>query len=138
MKLSETPSKIPNPGDKQVWRIYDLRWKATADLITLEDENPAKWPELFLHHPDHRSIYRTLAREKVVKIEPMLKEVVREGRRTADMPTIDAMRAVKQADLDCLDSGVKRLMNPHIYHVSLSERLWELKRHLIESIRNQK
>ena len=138
MKLSETPSKIPNPGDKQVWRIYDPRWKATADLISLEDEKPAKWPKLFLHHPTHRSIYRTLAREKVVKIEPLLEEVIREGQRIVDMPSIDAMRALKQADLESLDSGVKRLMNPHIYHVSLSERLWELKRDLIDSMRKKK
>lgn len=26
-----------------------------------------------------------------------------------------------------LDAGVKRLRNPHRYHVSLSERLWRLR-----------
>jgi nicotinate phosphoribosyltransferase len=138
MKLSETPSKIPNPGDKQVWRIYDPRWKATADLICLADEKPLKWPRLFLHHPTHRSIYRTLAREKVVKIEPLLEEVVRDGQRVAGSPSIEDMRAVRQADLELLDSGVKRLMNPHIYHVSLSEQLWELKRSLVDSMRHTK
>jgi nicotinate phosphoribosyltransferase len=32
-----------------------------------------------------------------------------------------------------LDPGVKRLINPHIYHVSLTRRLWDLKQELIKS-----
>ena len=135
IKLSESPIKIPNPGDKRVWRIYDRRRLATADLISLEDELPNDWSKVFLHHPTHRSIYRTLSREKITKIEPLLTEVMRDGRRLVESPAIEEMRALRQADLDCLHSGVKRLMNPHIYHVSLSERLWKLKRDLIESMR---
>jgi nicotinate phosphoribosyltransferase len=30
-----------------------------------------------------------------------------------------------------LDVGVRRLMNPHIYHVSLSQHLWDMKQSLI-------
>jgi nicotinate phosphoribosyltransferase len=45
------------------------------------------------------------------------------------------MRTSREADLGQLDPGVKRLMNPHIYHVSLSQRLWELKQQLITSAR---
>jgi nicotinate phosphoribosyltransferase len=30
-----------------------------------------------------------------------------------------------------LDPGVRRLINPHIYHVSVTERLWEMKQKLI-------
>jgi len=36
-------------------------------------------------------------------------------------------------DMDCLDLGIKRIVNPHIYHVSLSEELWNLKQGLIDS-----
>jgi nicotinate phosphoribosyltransferase len=32
-----------------------------------------------------------------------------------------------------LDPGVRRLMNPHIYHVSLTQELWDLKQDLIRS-----
>ncbi|MBE2234279.1 MAG: hypothetical protein IAE85_12370, partial [Anaerolinea sp.] len=31
------------------------------------------------------------------------------------------------------DAGVRRLVTPHIYHVSLSQRLWELKQTLINT-----
>jgi nicotinate phosphoribosyltransferase len=43
------------------------------------------------------------------------------------------MRAQRRADMNRLDAGVRRLLNPHIYHVSLTQRLWELKQQLIES-----
>jgi hypothetical protein len=42
------------------------------------------------------------------------------------------MRERRNADLGRLDPGVKRILNPHIYHVSLSEKLWSLKQELIQ------
>jgi nicotinate phosphoribosyltransferase len=47
--------------------------------------------------------------------------------------TIEAARKRRKVDLGCLYPGVTRLMNPHIYHVSLSEALWQLKQDLIKS-----
>ena len=71
-------------------------------------------------------------RNQVQQIEPLLVEVMRQGRRLADSPDIDAMRQLRQADVERLDSGVRRIMYPHIYHVSLSEKLWSLKQELIQ------
>jgi nicotinate phosphoribosyltransferase len=45
------------------------------------------------------------------------------------------MRQRRQADLERLYPGVRRIMNPHIYHVSLTERLWNLKQELIHTAR---
>jgi hypothetical protein len=33
-----------------------------------------------------------------------------------------------------LDPGVRRLVNPHIYHVSLTERLFALKEELLRKL----
>ena len=52
-----------------------------------------------------------------------------------DLPSIDAIRVQRQADLDRLDPGVKRLVNPHAYHVSLTRDLWSLKQGLIDAAR---
>jgi nicotinate phosphoribosyltransferase len=38
IKISETAAKTITPGDKRVWRLYDDRGKATADLLCLDDE----------------------------------------------------------------------------------------------------
>mgnify|MGYP000889423972 CR=1 FL=1 len=37
-----------------------------------------------------------------------------------------------------LDPGVKRLINPHIYHVSLSDALWRVKQDLIRNFQGAK
>ena len=51
IKISETPAKTLNPGHKYVWRLYDARGKATADLLGLDDEDPQEMPRIRLHHP---------------------------------------------------------------------------------------
>jgi len=135
IKISETPEKTLNPGYKHVWRLYDRRGKATADLLSLDEENPREMARILLHHPVEHATYRTLDRDDVSEIEPLLIDIVREGELVYDLPSIDAMRERRQADVDRLDPGVKRLMNPHVYHVSLSGRLWDLKQQLIESVR---
>ena len=92
---------------------------------------------IVLHHPVYQTRYRALAPESVSSMERLLVEVVREGRVVYILPTIEAMRAQREADLERLDPGVRRLMNPHVYHVSLSERLWNLKQDLMASAQRQ-
>ena len=50
-------------------------------------------------------------------------------------PSIEQIRELRRSDMERLDPGVKRLMNPHIYHVSLSEKMWQRKQKLIASMR---
>jgi nicotinate phosphoribosyltransferase len=133
LKISETHTKTPNPGHKLVWRIYDERGKATADLLTMEDEQPADQEKLVLYHPYQPSKYRELPRESITEVESLLVDILREGRVVAELLPIEGLRARREADIQRLDPGVLRLMNPHIYHVSLSERLWEKKQELIDS-----
>ncbi len=131
IKISETPEKIPNPGNKHLWRVYDRRNKATADFISLEDENPQQMDPLTLHHPTDHTTYRSLRQKQISHIESLLVDVLREGTLVYELPPIDEMRKQRIEDLDRLDPGVRRIMNPHIYHVSLTPKLWELKQSLI-------
>ncbi len=131
IKISESPDKTPNPGYKNVWRLYDPRGKATADLITLEGEDPQAMESLTLRHPTDHTKSRTL-RAGQFQAEPLLVEILRQGRLVYDLPDVDAMRRTRQADVERLDPGVRRIMNPHIYHVSLSQKLWDLKQDLIQ------
>jgi nicotinate phosphoribosyltransferase len=131
IKISETPAKTPNPGHKLVWRLYDQRGSATADLLSQEDELPDEMDCIRLRHPTRPTQYRELPREQISEIEPLLVEVLDNGKLVYDLPTIEQMRARRLADIQRLDPGVRRLMNPHIYHVSLTERLWQQKQSLI-------
>jgi nicotinate phosphoribosyltransferase len=133
IKISESPEKTPNPGHKGVWRLYDQRGKATADLLALGDEQPLEAASLLLRHPSEPTKYRRLRLSEIASAEPLLEPVLKEGRLVMEMPSIETMRARRIADVERLDAGVRRLINPHIYHVSLSDRLWRLKRDLIEA-----
>ncbi|NIR64337.1 MAG: nicotinate phosphoribosyltransferase, partial [Aliifodinibius sp.] len=118
IKISEVPEKTPSPGYKQLWRIYDQRGKATADLLTLEDEDPDQMDKLVLRHPNERAKRRTLAKAEISEIELLLEDVIKDGRRVYEFPSIENMRNIRDADIARLDPGIRRIMNPHIYHVS--------------------
>ena len=55
MKISESLKKSINPGQKQVWRVYDQRGRAVVDLLTLAGEDPGESSLLRLHHPFEES-----------------------------------------------------------------------------------
>jgi nicotinate phosphoribosyltransferase len=132
IKISESPQKTPSPGNKRAWRLYDERGQATADLLTLDDEDPASMDRITLRHPVDHAKFRTLDRKQVSSVEPLMADVLRDGKLVYDLPSLEEVRARRIADVERLDPGVRRLINPHIYHVSLSERLWDLKQKLIE------
>ena len=137
IKLSETPQKTLNPGNKQLYRIYDKRGRATSDLLTVDEPDPSGSDEIVLRHPIDHTKYRVLTNEMVSSIEPLLVKVLDEGRLVYDFPSIDEIRELRAADMERLDLGVKRIMNPHIYHVSLSQKLWDLKQDLIQSVNGE-
>jgi nicotinate phosphoribosyltransferase len=134
LKIADSQTKITNPGQKQAWRIYDRRGPATADLIALEEEDPHTDEQLLLRHPSDHTRYRTLDQSRIARIEPLLVEILREGALVYQFPEMATIRARREADVAELDAGVRRIMNPHIYHVSLTERLWLLKQELLEQL----
>jgi nicotinate phosphoribosyltransferase len=125
IKLSETIEKMVVPGEKQVTRIYDRRGLATADVIALTDEDPLARDRTELFHP-HRELMRTVDRSQISDSEPLLQKVFAEGRRQDGEPDLKTLRERKMADLDRLDPGVRRLVNPHIYHVSVTRKVRDL------------
>lgn len=137
IKVSESPAKTPNPGRKKLWRLYDQRGKATADLQTLDSENPQEADRITIRHPSDHTKYRTLHRTSISRFESLLTPILAEGKQVYDLPGLDEIRARRVADIEALDPGIRRLINPHIYHVSLSQKLWDLKQELIEAAMRQ-
>ena len=134
-KISEVQEKIVNPGNKNAWRIYDEKGKATADLISVRDEQVDKQSEITLRHPSDQTKFRVLSKDQISKIEPLYKDIVKNGKLVYGFPSIDEIRKTRESDTEKLDSGVKRLINPHKYHVSLSPKLWKLKQNLINKLK---
>ncbi|MBI1294314.1 nicotinate phosphoribosyltransferase [bacterium] len=134
IKISESREKTPNPGNKRVWRVYDERGHATADLVTLEDETPSTQSPLVLRHPFTRVKKRVLEPGQISRVEPLLVDVFADGRLVYDRPSLEEMRTLRRQDVERLDPGVRRLLNPHVYHVSVSQKLWDLKDRLIREL----
>ena len=62
-----------------------------------------------------------------------LEEVYR-GRRLFPPLPLEELRKRRDRDVALLDPGVRRLVNPHVYHVSLTERLFALKEELVRRL----
>jgi nicotinate phosphoribosyltransferase len=135
IKVSETLEKTLNPGHKAAWRIYDDRGLATDDYLTLAEEDPCNESTLVLRHPSDAGKLRRIKQEKC-RLEPLHTEVWK-GKRQIDPLPLEDLRERRRADVERLDPGVRRLINPHLYHVSLSPRLWELKNNMIEQLENE-
>jgi nicotinate phosphoribosyltransferase len=137
IKISETPAKVPNPGMKRVWRLYDDRGNATADLLCLAHEDPQAMEPLTLRHPMDHTKYRVLGIAQLARMEELQVEILRQGARVYQFPSIHALRETRDADIERLDAGIRRLVNPHIYHVSVTQELWDLKQRLIADARRE-
>jgi nicotinate phosphoribosyltransferase len=124
IKISEDPGKIPLPGRKAVWRLYDHRDVAIVDLIGLSDEEPLPLDENVVHHPNHSGVNQIIRRADIARVEPLL--VTPESGAS-----IDELAARCATDLDHLDPGVRRLVNPHRYHVSITDELHKLRADLV-------
>ncbi len=132
IKVSDTPAKMVNPGRKVVRRLYDQRGLANVDLMSLADEDLA-YP-LQIHHHHETGISRTLEQARVSEVEQLLEKALLEP-PVDDPAVVSEARIRRVADLERLDPGVKRLVNPHVYHVSITRRLADLKRDLAANAR---
>jgi nicotinate phosphoribosyltransferase len=112
-----------------VFRLFDDTSMARLDIMTLEDEVPQAGVELIAHHPS--GDYRRLA-IKPAKVEPILHEVMRGGEKAKTLPGIKESQQYLAHRLEHFDGTYLRLLNPHIYKVSVTERLKDLKLGLIK------
>lgn len=138
MKISESAAKMPNPGKKRVLRLYDQRDKATADLLCLHEEDFDPSTPNTLRHPLVHTRQRQLSAGEATRVEELLVPILDHGKVVHEMPDLETIRAQRSTDMERLDPGILRLVNPHIYHVSLTQELWDLKQKLIKEARSGK
>ena len=132
MKLSDNPDKTTNPGIKQVLRIKDKNGFSVADVLCIDDENdiPKEGVRYSFWHPS--ADYRHFPHLIEGTVLPLLKKRIENGILTEKQPSLPEIKANVVCDLDSFDSTYKRLLNPHIYKVSITEKLRNLKLELIQ------
>ena len=88
-----------------------------------------------MRHPIDPTKKRKLTKKDITKIEPLLVDIMEDGKVVYELPSLENIRSRRDDDLSLTDSGVKRLVNPHVHHVSLSQAVWEKKEKLIEQMK---
>jgi nicotinate phosphoribosyltransferase len=129
IKLSEQAEKISTPGRLQVRRFTDARG-AVGDMIVDEE---ISGPMRTMVDPADATRRLTLPDD--CAFTELLVPVAREGRRTSEPETLDAIRSRLRKQLDLFHPGVKRFLNPHRYPVGLESTLFERRTELILAAR---
>lgn len=134
IKISESPEKINNPGNKKVFRLYDSSSKKIkADLITLNDEEIDTTKDLTIFHPLQTWKKITLKKGQFYFRE-LLEKVVDNGNTVYESPSILEIQKYCENEKDSLWEEYKRLNNPNILPVDLSLPLYNLKQQMISEI----
>ena len=128
-KRSDNPEKITNPGVKKLVRYYDESGMMRGDVLFLEDESPDSAKPTRAYHPVFPHIYK--AYPPNFEREELFIPVFINGKRVYDTPPLREIQENTKRNLDRLGLEFKRLQNPHLYHVSLSEKLFRTKQELL-------
>lgn len=134
IKLSENTEKVTNPGNKTVYRIYSkTTGKIKADLICLADEVFDPEETMIIFDP-----VDTWKKTKVLggtyEIRELLIPVIQEGKRVYTSPDVKDIRDYCQKEQNTLWDESRRLINPQKVYVDLSQKLYDLKKNLLEEM----
>ena len=135
IKVSENVEKITNPGLKNVYRIYDAKGHAVADMLALMNE------EIDLSKPfryidpvkpwKQREFINCTARK-------LLKLYVKDGKRVETLPTLQEIRDYVKNQLDNeIWQEEQRFENPHHHYLDMTPNYYEMKMNLLYKTRSQ-
>lgn len=135
MKISSNAEKVSTPGRKQVWRITrNSDGKSEGDYVALWHERPDQLEELYMFHPVHTYINKTV---RGFSARPLLHDIFVGGELVYELPKLDAIRDYAKQSLGALWEEYKRILNPEPYPVDLSQTLYDQKMDSIAAIRKQ-
>jgi len=136
IKISESVTKITNPGLKKVYRVYSEEGKAIAELLTLPHEVPST-----------NSPYRYIDPEKPWKelyfenctFKDMQELVIKDGEQVVASPSLEAIRSYVQYQLENeIWEEEQRFENPHRHYLDMSPEYYHMKMDLLNCIGRKK
>lgn len=131
IKISENVGKITNPHFKKVYRLIEREsGMALADQICLHDEVIDDTQPLTIFDPLATWKTKTLTE---FEARELLVPIFKNGKRVYDCPPLDKIKSYCEQEVARLWDEVKRFENPHTYYVDLSEKLYNIKKALLES-----
>jgi nicotinate phosphoribosyltransferase len=130
LKVTSDIAKATVPDRKRLLRVIDWHDNFLMDVLTREDEEIA--PGDVVYDPTNPSRHKPVP--EGVRFEEVREVVMENGRITRPAPTLDAMADRCAEQLRRLPNGSLRLVNPHLYKVSISRGLHELRQELFEKV----
>lgn len=131
IKISENPEKISTPGFKNIFRVYDKKsGKMKLDILALQSED-------FLGNYEHKIInentsWRTFNLNlKDFCVKEMLSKIIENGKKICDDFNICDIKKYCSQQKETLWDEYKRIINPEVMFVYLSQKLFNLKRDLL-------
>jgi nicotinate phosphoribosyltransferase len=130
LKLTADREKSSIPGRKQLWRVVDGDGRAFLDLLSRDGELPS--PGAVVTDPTN-----PLRRTKIPSSatwKNLRQVMMANGQVLEPQPSLTELQQRAKNQLQQLPQGALRLLNPHIYRVSLSEGLLQLRSELIQQL----
>ncbi len=130
IKISETFEKITNPGRKRLWRVFNEKGIAVADLLTNDDEQPDfSKPYRFI---DPQYPWKQMYFENCT-LKELQQEVMRDGKRTIEERPLSEIRDyVKHQLTHEIWESEQRFENPHVHYLDMSPSYYEMKMDLLK------
>lgn len=131
IKLSGNPEKVTNPGRKELYRLVNRKTgKAEAGYLAMTDEDDVRNGETIrVFDPVHPYLSKHLDDYEAV---PLLTPIFADGKQVYELPSLEEIRAYHERQLELFWPQYMRKLNPEVFRVSLSEKLWQLKADLMK------
>lgn len=138
IKLSDNIEKVTNPGHKKLLRIYDkVTGKIKADLIALDHETFDPDEPLILFDPINTWKKSVMPSGSYI-IKDMHKAIFLNGQCVYEKPTTAQIKKNCEFELSTLWDESRRLINPQLVYVDLSDGLYDLKHDMISKTQSEK
>lgn len=136
IKVSESVTKITNPGLKNVYRVYSAEGKAIAELLTLPGEKPSTdSPYCYI---DPEKPWKELYFENCT-FKNMQELVIKDGKQIVKSPTLKEIRAYVEDQLAHeIWEEEQRFENPHSHYLDMSPEYYHMKMDLLNRIGRKK
>jgi len=130
LKVTSDIAKATLPDRKRLLRAVSPDGAFLMDIMALRDERVQ--PGDMVYNPANPLERKQIPADS--RLEELRQVVMTEGKRTFPAPTLEAMADRCADQLDRLPQGCLRHINPHIYKVSISRGLNDLRNRLMDEV----
>lgn len=131
IKISSNLEKATDPGRKKLVRYYDAADRPLGDVMYLMDEEAGAAPAVAARQRLQPQLRSRLS--GVARAEELLQLVFDGGSVVGELPSIHDIRQRALDQIATIPEEFRRLRNPELYRVLLSDRIGEIKEEMIQA-----